>query len=178
MCGCLGRFALGQLGESEIQNLHAAVGRHEHVVGLQVAVDDALLMCRRQASRHLNRVLDGLADGQRPARETLPQCLPIEHLGDDVGRRLVLADVEDREDVRMIERGGRAGFLLESLQAFRIAGHASGQHLDRHVAPEPRISRAIHLAHPAGAKRGQNFIRPEAGAGSEGHQLWWKTAGL
>jgi len=50
------------------------------------------------------------------------------------------------------------GILRESL----------GQDLDRHLALQVRIARAIHLAHPAGAKGGQDFIRAETNAGLQG----------
>ena len=46
---------LEQLGQAEVQNLDAAVGGDEEVLRLQVAMDDALLVRRRQAVRDLRR---------------------------------------------------------------------------------------------------------------------------
>jgi hypothetical protein len=40
---------------------------------------------------------------------------------------------------------------------------------DRDRAIEPRIERPVNLAHPAGADRRDDFVRPEANAGREGH---------
>jgi Mg2+-importing ATPase len=52
---------------------------------------------------------------------------------------------------------GGAGFLLEAPHAFRIAGLLERDDLDRHVAAEPAIAAAVHLAHAAGPMG----IRPE-----------------
>jgi hypothetical protein len=42
------------------------------------------------------------------------EFLAFEQLGHDIRQSLVFADVINREDVRMIERRGRARFLLEA----------------------------------------------------------------
>ena len=52
----------------------------------------------------------------------------------------------------MIQARDRARFLLEATEAFRVGGDVRRQDLDRDVAPEPRVVRAIHLAHAAGAE--------------------------
>src|SRR5262249_60113387 len=59
------------------------------------------------------------------------------------------------EDVRVVEPRDRARFLLESLQAERIARDVGGQHLDGDGSPEARIARAIHFAHPSCAERSE-----------------------
>jgi hypothetical protein len=43
------------------------------------------------------------------------------------------------------------------------------QHLDRDVAVEAPIARAIHLTHPACPERSENLVGSDAGAGSETH---------
>ena len=61
------------------------------------------------------------------------------------------AHVENGQQVGMIYRAEYPRFLLESLQAFRIVRQSFRQNLDRHHAIQPRIARAIHLAHSARA---------------------------
>ncbi len=73
----------------------------------------------------------------------------------------MLADVVDGQNIGMVQRGGGARFLLEASEALGIGGHRGRKDLDRYVAPEPRIARAIDLAHPARAKWRQNFIGAE-----------------
>jgi hypothetical protein len=52
-------------------------------------------------------------------------------------------------------------FPLKSLLPCGIRRHFFRQSLNRHVAPEPRIPRPIHLAHSARTARGGNFIASE-----------------
>ena len=80
-----------------------------------------------------------------------------------------LADVVDRDDVRMVQGRRRARLLLEPREPVRSAESSCGQHLDRHLAAEPRVPRPIDLAHPAGAKRRDDFERAEASARRETH---------
>ena len=61
----------------------------------------------------------------------------------------------------MVQRRGRAGFLLEAVEAIDVGRERRGQHLDRDVASEPRIARAIDLAHAARAEGGHDFVRAE-----------------
>ena len=71
------------------------------------------------------------------------------------------ADVVERADVRMRELRDRACLALEPRTRVGRQQRARGQHLDRHVTPQARVVGAIHLAHPAGAERGDNVVRPE-----------------
>ena len=77
----------------------------------------------------------------------------------------------DGDDVRVIEGGDGAGFAREAFEPRRIAGHVGRQHLERDVAAEPRIVRAIHLAHAACAERGDDLIRADAGSRVQCHVL-------
>ena len=71
-------------------------------------------------------------------------------------------------DVRMIQRGERLRFAREPGQPIGIARERVGQDLDRDVAIQLGVARAIHLAHAAFADRRGDFVDAEAGAGSEG----------
>ena len=76
-----------------------------------------------------------------------------------------------RGDVRMIQRRERLRFALEARQAIGIVRERIGQNLDRDLATERRVRRAIDLAHPAFADRRDDFVDAEAGAGSERQPL-------
>ena len=52
------RIGIGQLGEAEIEDLDPAISGEEQVLRLDVAVDDAVFVRRRQAARNLDRVID------------------------------------------------------------------------------------------------------------------------
>ena len=72
--------------------------------------------------------------------------------------------------MRMIERREDVCFALEARHALGIQREGIGQDLDRDVATQSGVSGAIHLAHAAGAKGGEDLIRPEADAGNEGQE--------
>ena len=72
-------------------------------------------------------------------------------------------------DMRVIQRRQHLRLPLEACEAIGIEREALGQHLDRHVALQSRVARAIDFAHAAGADRGDDFIRAETSARSERH---------
>ena len=99
------------------------------------------------------------ASGPRSTQRA--QRLALEELGDEE-RHGADADVEDREHVGMRQRCDRARFLLEAPPPIVIGGRRRRHDLDRDVAPEPRVARAIDLAHPAGADRRHDLVGAEA----------------
>ena len=50
---------------------------------------------------------------------------------------------------------------LEAGAHLGVRGQVRRQHLDRHVAPEPRVVGAIDLAHAARAERGEDLVGTE-----------------
>ena len=62
----------------------------------------------------------------------------------------------------MIERSQHLRFARESREPIHIGGERLRQDLDRHVAVELRVVRAIDLTHAARAKRRTDFIGAEA----------------
>ena len=91
-----------------------------------------------------------------------------------VGLRLVgtgafrEADVVHHRDVRVIEGRGGLGLLLEARQPFGVRGVLRRQHLDRHVAIEPRIAAEVHLAHATLAERFEDFVMTKGFADHRG----------
>ena len=59
----------------------------------------------------------------------------------------------NRADVRMIQRGQHLRFPLEPREALGIASERGWQDLDRDIAIELGIARAVDLAHPAHTKQ-------------------------
>ena len=64
----------------------------------------------------------------------------------------MLFQAVDRRDVRMIQRGQQLRLAVEARHPLGVVREALGHDLERDVAPELRIPRAIHFAHPARAK--------------------------
>ena len=79
--GLAALLGVRELREAEVEDLHAAVVRDEDVLGLQVPVDDPLLVRGREAVDDLERVVDRLARrelaaGERPRAASRPRAAP------------------------------------------------------------------------------------------------------
>src|SRR5205823_6665427 len=68
-------------------------------------------------------------------------------------------------DVRMVERREQLRLALEADHACRVSEEQLGQDLDRDVAPQLRVVRAIDLAHSAVADGAPNSVRAEPRSG-------------
>ncbi len=162
---------LRQLGEAEVEDLDAAFVRDEEVLGLEVPMHDALVVRRGQAMRDLEGIVDRLARREAAGRELRSQRLAFQKFLNDVRRTVVAPDVVDRRDVGMVQDARGLRFLLEAAQAVRVGRERRRQHLDRDVAPEPGILRAIDLAHSTGADRLEDLVGAELRASRESHFL-------
>ena len=158
-----------ELGQAEVEDLDAPVPADEDVLRLQVAVDDPLVVRGGEAVRDLDRVVEGLAHREGRAREADAQALAFEQLRGEVRPAVVVADVEDGEDVGMVEGGHRLRFDLEAPQAVGVRGHGRGEHLEGDIAPEAVIAGAVDLSHASGAEETRDFIGADPGPRGQLH---------
>jgi hypothetical protein len=68
-----------------------------------------------------------------------------------------------------VAQGQQPGLSLEAGEPLGIVRHGVGKHLDRHLAAEARVARAVHLAHATRAERGDDLVGSETGTGGEWH---------
>ena len=87
------------------------------------------------------------------------------------GRAVVLARVDDRDDVRVVELGDRARLAAEALELVGVARDLAVHELDRDRALEHRVEGAVDRRHPAGADLG---VEPVAAGeqGADGRASW------
>jgi hypothetical protein len=99
------RFISGcNLRQPEIEQLGGTFGRHQDIRGLKIAVQNAACVCFFQRPSDLNRKPHGLFRRQRT----------LERLALDVlHHQIVRADIVQRANVRMVQRGDRARLLVE-----------------------------------------------------------------
>jgi hypothetical protein len=64
-----------------------------------------------------------------------------------------------------------SALALEARQPLGDLRERRGQRLDRHVAPQPRVARAEHLAHAPRAKRADDLVGPQAGADTQEYRM-------
>ena len=105
--------------------------------------------------------------GIGPSRNAIGERRTLDELQHERLKSIGFFEAVNRRDVRMIERGEDLRFALEAREPLLIEGEAVGQDLERDVALERRVARAIDLAHTARAERGQNFVRAESIADGE-----------
>ena len=67
----------------------------------------------------------------------------------------------------MRQRRDRARFALELRAAVGAVAGGRRQNLDRDIAPEPYVARAMDLAHPAGAEEAAQLERAEPVSGAQ-----------
>src|SRR5579863_3133583 len=70
------------------------------------------------------------------------------------------ADIVERADVRMVQRGDSPRFALKALARFRRFGKMLGQNFDGDGAVEARIAGAINLTHAARTYTCDDFVWP------------------
>ena len=143
----------------------------EEVLGLQIAVDDTLVVRRRETACHLHRDINRLLHWQGAVHKLGAKCLSVEQLGDDEELPIVHAGIMNREDVRVGDRGDGFRFPLQARALSGVVRDAVRQQFDGDVAIEPRVAGLVDLAHPTRAEGGENFIRSEARAGSKGQRF-------
>jgi len=76
------RVAAERLGEAEIQDLHGAVGAQLDVGGLQVAMDDAVLVRRFERVGDLARDRQGLVQRKRAVGNAIGERRTVDELED------------------------------------------------------------------------------------------------
>ena len=66
---------------------------------------------------------------------------------------VVVAEVDDLQDVRVRQHRGALGLAVEALGQRRVAGHGAVQHLERHLLAEVGLLGQVDAAHGAGAEQ-------------------------
>ena len=152
-------------GDAEVRHLDDALGVDDDVVRLDVAVDDAVAVRVAQRREDLARVRDRDRNRAEAARaDQLLQRASLDVLHDDVVRAVVLAAVEDRDDVRVREPRRVRRLAPEALDELVVVRVARVQHLDRDPSAELLVLGQVHVGHAAAAE----LARDAVAAGEEG----------
>ena len=94
---------------------------------------------------------------------------PFDQLHHESGLSVGPLESVDRGDVGVIQGREDFGFTLKAGESIDILRHRFRQHFDSDLPLQIRVGGSIHLAHPAGADLGGDFIRAEASTGCESH---------
>ena len=161
------RLTIAALRQAEVENLQLPTPCDDQILGLDVAVHDASFVRGGKTGRCLGDHREGLRRLDRAARQQLAQRSSLDVLHRDEVDAILVADIEDADDVRMVQRGGGLRLLTEAAPRAVVRLEAVAADLECDVAPKPRVTGEVHLAHPAGAERRQNFVGTDDRTGRE-----------
>jgi hypothetical protein len=158
--GGLRGLALVDPADAEVGDLdRGRVADHHDVGGLDVAVDDALLVRVVERAHELDADLDDRLGRQQLLRvEHVFERAALDQFHRDVRMAALVADVEHRHDVRVRQHAGALGLAQEPDVVFRIAAQLRLQHLDRELPVDVGIVGAEDLGHGAFAESGTNLV--------------------
>ncbi len=137
-------------GDAEVGDPGAAVVVDQHVLRLQVAVDDPLAVGEARGVEDLAGEVDRVL-GAHPALDQVLQLRAVDVLHRDEVGVAELAAVEDADHVRVLEAGGGLGLAAEALDELLVLGEAVVEDLDRDVAVELPVRGQPDVGHAAGA---------------------------
>ena len=130
----------GRARQAEVEQLHA-VRRQEHVRRLEIAMNHAAGVQRRQRVEDAQAGRDRFGDAQWRALEPLGQRRALEQFHGDEQHAVVFADLVDLTDVRMVDRRGRARLAPEALARGLVVRRATTSSSTRPRAGASRRAR-------------------------------------
>ena len=152
-----------------MQELYLTSIGQEDVGRFDVAVDDPFGVGRVERVSKLRTQLEHIGSLERMPPQMLAERHAPNHLHDEKRLPLMLADVVQRADVRVVELRDRPRFPLEPLAAFGIVGEVRRQDLDGDGPVQPGVGRLVDLAHATRAIGGEDLVRSKTGARGECH---------
>ena len=141
----------GRRDQPEVGDAHAAVLREQHVVGLEVAVNEAERVRGHEPATGLHERVDDRVDRPRRELEPAAQRAALRELHRDVDLIAERADLVDLDHVAVIDLRHRLRLAEQPRPRLTRAG-AGAQQLDRDLAIEVRIVRGVDDAHAARAQ--------------------------
>ena len=146
----------GRLGDAEVGDLHAPVGRDHEVLGLEVAVDDAV---RLRVGEPGEQAFEHAADlRQRHPADVRAQRAALDVLHRDVRRAVVLEVVVHGDDVRVRQRPGHARLAQEALGERRVGRVERAQLLERDEPVEVGLAGEVHHRHAAATDLPEDLV--------------------
>ncbi len=133
-------------GKAEVEDLGVAGRGEDHILGLEVAVDQAGRVGGREALGDLPPQADSKPRWAGPAGQQLGEGPPLDILEDHRIARRIEDDVVDLHQGRMGDARRCAGLAAESLPSLRIPG-ARTEPFDRHPPSQPVVPSKEHLPH-------------------------------
>jgi len=141
--------ALRHDSDAEVTQQDLFMLTHQHVLRLDIAVDESLVVGILQGICHLLDVGDDRREGQDGAfGMTLAQRAARGVVHDQEGDVILHVKIEDPHDMGMAEIGNEAGFLLEALH-FDGIGKQRGEDFDRGLGAQAQVFTKVDFCEAA-----------------------------
>ena len=155
-------LGLRDLRDAEIQHLHVVVVARavdEDVLGLQVSVNHPGVVGHAQGVEGLHRDVHRALDREALlAAQDRAQGFALQELHhEEELALLVLAEIDELDDVRVGEPRDDVGLAHEAGEARGVGRVLGGEHLDGHVTADRALHRAVHGAHAARPDHVEHF---------------------
>ena len=155
-------------GQAEVGDLDRAVVVDDDVLGLDVAVDQALGVGLGERLQHrLEHVERGPGREQALLAQDVAQGLAGHVLHRQEDAAVVLALVEHGHHVGVRQRRARAGLAAEAGDEALVVGEVLAHHLQRDLAVEPLVDGQVDRRHPAVGEPTEHAVAPVEGAPDE-----------
>jgi hypothetical protein len=128
-----------------------AVVRDHDVGGLEVPVDDALVVRSSHRPAHLGGDLEVPGQGHPSPPDEAAQVRPPDPLHGDEGHAVGFVDLVDDTDVRVLQLRGGLRLLDEPPLALGIGDELRGEDLDGDLAVQLQVRGAVDDAHASPA---------------------------
>lgn len=135
-------------------------------------MDDSVAVRGIERAGDLGTVAEDEIDRKRSLLQSVGQRLAFDQLHYQKVGAVVMADVEERADVRVVELGDRPGLALEPRLELGIRGEAGGEDLDRDVALQTGVPGAPDLSHTPRAEGRDDLVGTKAETWRGTHLNW------
>ena len=167
------RVGFQSFGQTEIGDLGHVARRQQDVARFEIAMDDSASMRGFDRVGHLPKQRGGAGGRLRLAVNQLAERSAFDELERDVQTVVVLEDVEDLHDVRMLQLRDGFGFGPEAI-GFRRRGMCSGeQPLERDQPAQPLMPSLIDDRHTAPPQQLHDVVARHINGGDRqaGHHI-------
>ena len=147
-------------GDAEVHELRLTLTADHHILRLEVAVYDLVLMHPGEARAHLTEKSQGLQDRKRLLLfEPAAQRAAFDQFHGEKQPPVVhLSIVVDGDDVGMVHRRQDPRLLLEPPAKTLVAAELRAEHLDGDLAIEQLVPRPQHFAKAARSDLAEDLI--------------------
>jgi hypothetical protein len=142
------------LGQAEVGDIDVFVLGDQNVARLDIAVDKPAPVRGVETGRGLSHDRDCPRGSEwAVAAEEFAQIRPLDPAHRDVKHAVCFVGVVDRDDVRVIERGGQLRFAQEALAEALIVGKLRREQLERDLPVQAQMLCEIDAGHATPAEQ-------------------------